>query len=116
MTRLLVISSIVAALCVARPAPAETGGGGADERPYYFYRALPYGSESLVHPLRTIINGGFGITSFDNRDNRLHETDYATGWKNLWKNLLDPVGSIQAEGWGDFFEREVEPSACASPF
>ena len=84
------------------------------ERPYYFYRALPYGSESLVHPIRTIINGGFGITSFDNRDNRLDAVDYEQGWKNVWKNLTDPVGAIEAGGWGDFFEREVLPLSVST--
>jgi hypothetical protein len=84
------------------------------EAPYYFYRALPYGSESLVHPLRIIINGGFGITSFDNRDNRLDAVDYETGIRNTWKNLSNPIRAIEENGWGDFVEREILPISVST--
>jgi hypothetical protein len=96
------------------PGGRDAGDTRATEEPYFFYRALPYGSESLVHPLRIIINGGFGITSFDNRDNRLDAVDYRTGWRNVWKNLLDPIGAIEANGWGDFVERELLPMSVST--
>ena len=49
--------------------------GWRPERPgkegtYYFYRGLDFGSQRLIHPLRLIINGGYGILTVDNRDNR----------------------------------------------
>ncbi len=86
----------------------------AGEKPYFFYDARPYGSESLVHPLRIIVNGGFGITSFDNRDNRLSAVDYETGLENVWRNLTDPISAIEANGWGDFVEREILPVSVST--
>jgi hypothetical protein len=78
-------------------------------RPYYFYRPRSYGSDAMVHPLRLIANGGFGITQFDNRANELGDIDYATGLENVWDNLADPIAAIEEEGWGDFIEREILP-------
>ncbi len=89
----------------ALPAQAE------DEavEPYYFYRGQDFGSESLVHPLRLILNGGYGILQLDNRSNDPSDVDYRNGWKVTWRNILDPFGAIQADGWNDFLRREVIP-------
>ena len=71
----------------------------SDEKPYYFYHRLPYGSETLIHPIRLIVNGGFGITQFDNRDNRILEIDYGTCVDNVWRNLSNPIAAIEQQGW-----------------
>lgn len=94
-----------AAVALAPP-PPETA---AAAEPYYFYRKLRYGSESLVHPLRMVLNSGFGIMQVSNRDNHPFDIDYARGATNLWRNLRDPFGSIQNEGWGRFLREEVIP-------
>jgi hypothetical protein len=85
-------------------APSSPSG-----RTTWFYRGLPYGSESLVHPLRLILNGGLGILQFDNRDNRLRSVDFGTGWRNVWDNLAHPTRTIGVDGWWSFFQREVIP-------
>jgi hypothetical protein len=76
---------------------------------YYFYRGLDYGSQSLVHPLRLIINGGFGIMQIENRDNRPGKIRYGTGARNVVDNLVHPQWSIGVGGFWDFFTREVLP-------
>lgn len=103
-------ASAPVALADSDPTPTSL----RDDGPYFFYRGYDYGSESLVHPIRIIINGGFGITSFDNRDNRLGEIDYETGAENVWKNLSDPIGAIEANGWQDFIEREILPISIST--
>jgi hypothetical protein len=85
-----------------------------DDGPYYFYHGRNYGSEALINPIRLIINGGYGITQLENRDNRITKIDYETGWRNVWRNLGSPVAAIEVRGWGDFFEREIIPVSINS--
>jgi hypothetical protein len=96
-----------------------TGGSrdpaSAGAPPAYFYRGRPYGSESLIQPLRLVLNGGFGILQLDNRDKRLGKIAYGTGLENVWKNVRDPFEAIRATGgWADFLEREVLPLSVNS--
>ncbi len=77
----------------------------------YFYHGLDYGSESNIHPLQMILNGGFGIMQISNRSNRLEDVDFKGGWDLLWFNLGDPIGAIENEGWGDFVRMEILPFA-----
>jgi hypothetical protein len=77
--------------------------------PYYFYRPVPYGSAQLINPIRMILNGGYGIMQVGGRDNHVFETDYQNGWRNLWKNMADPVTAIEQEGWGVFARGEIIP-------
>jgi hypothetical protein len=85
-----------------------------DDGPYYFYHGRNFGSESLVNPIRLIINGGFGITQLENRDNRITEIDYETGWRNVWRNVGSPIAAIEVHGWSDFFQREIIPVSVNS--
>ncbi len=82
---------------------------GPDGETYYFYHGRDYGSEALVNPLQLVVNGGFGIMQLGNRHNRPFDVDYANGWRNVWRNLKDPVAAIEQEGWRDFFQREIIP-------
>jgi hypothetical protein len=75
----------------------------------WFYHRLPYGSDALVHPVRLILDGGFGILQFDNRDNRLSTVDFGDGWRNVSSNLAHPIRAIEVGGWWDFLQREVIP-------
>lgn len=85
-----------------------------DRSPYYFYRGPRDGSDSLISPWRLIINGGFGILQMESRSNRLADVDYANGWRNVWKNLRNPVASIDNLGWWKFFSREIIPISIDS--
>ena len=81
----------------------------SEEEPYYFYQGLNYGSEAMLHPIRLIINGGYGILQIDHRTNRITDIDYQTGWRNVWKNISNPFQAIDANGWEDFIYREIVP-------
>ncbi len=83
--------------------------GHAEEKHYFFYHPTDYGSQSLVHPLRLIFNGGFGILQMDNRGNDLDEIDFKTGWKNLTWNLSHPLGAIKETGVSNFITTQVIP-------
>jgi hypothetical protein len=94
--------------------PAAIGSAQEAAEPAYFYKGLDYGSDALIHPLRLMVNGGWGIMQLSSRDNDPFDIDYRQGWKNLWKNLLHPRSAIEAEGWMDFFKREVIPVSSSS--
>jgi hypothetical protein len=96
---LLVLAVAAASLTVALPCRAED----------YFYRGRDFGSESLVDPVRLVVNGGYGILQLDNRDNGLAGVHYRAGAENLWKNLAHPVASIETVGWETFLTSEVLP-------
>jgi hypothetical protein len=104
--KLLILMPLVAG--TFSPAATETAqGSGAPA--YYFYRGRSFGSESLVHPVRLIINGGFVILQMENRSNKLDEIHWRNGWRNLWKNLGDPIAAINHQGWWDFLSAEIIP-------
>ncbi len=79
----------------------------------WFYRGLPYGSESLIHPVRLVLNGGFGILQFDDRSNRLGDVNFRHGWNRLWSDVGSPFRTIRIAGWGDFLRREVVPVSAS---
>ncbi len=74
-----------------------------------FYHSLPYGSEALVNPVRLIVNGGFGILQFDNRDNAFGSVRYGAGWHRVWSDVGHPVRAIETGGWRNFVESELLP-------
>jgi hypothetical protein len=99
-----------AAAAAAAPARAPAAGPLAPGPGHWFYEGLPYGSDALVHPLRLILDGGFGILQFDDRSNRLEDVDFRGGWRRVWLDMGNPGSAIRATGgWGDFFRREVLP-------
>lgn len=97
--------------------PAETPAvrlpaaprGEASFREPVFYRGLPYGSEALVHPVRLVLNGGFGILQFADHDNRLPRLRFARGARRMWSDVSAPGRTIGIAGWNDFLLREVLP-------
>ena len=76
---------------------------------HWFYDGLPYGSESLVDPLRVVLDCGYGVLQFDNRSNRLDDVNYERGWHRVWADLANPARAIEVGGWGDWIQREVLP-------
>jgi hypothetical protein len=86
-------------------APADTTAQ------YYFYHGREYGSERLVHPLRLIVNSGFGILGLDSRSNRLSDIHWRNGWHNVWRNVGDPVEAIDQLGWRTFISSEILPAS-----
>jgi hypothetical protein len=93
------------ALGNARPARAD------DEKPRaYFYKDLPYGSQSLFNPLYAIINRGYD--AYQLRSDKTFGGVKLTDVRNVWVNVTHPFDSIenyQADGWGTFLTREVFP-------
>ena len=84
------------------------------EGTYFFYKGYDYGTQSLIHPLRLIINGGFGIMQVSNRHNMPGKIMYGRGIENVGRNLLNPFEAIGVNGFWDFLSREVIPISINS--
>jgi hypothetical protein len=39
----------------------DINNSDSKSRPYFFYHALPYGTQANCNPMNVIINGGYGI-------------------------------------------------------
>jgi hypothetical protein len=76
---------------------------------YYFYKGYDYGTESLINPLSLVINGGYGIIQFSDRDNSIIDLDYTKGFDNLKYSLTHPFTLIGEQGWSDFLISETVP-------
>jgi hypothetical protein len=77
----------------------------------YFYHHLPYGSEAVYNPLFVVVNQGYSIFQVGNRDKKVFEVHYRTGWNNVWDNVSDPIHQIQIFGWKRFLTSEVFPTS-----
>lgn len=93
----------------AAPVSAAAPDSLADASGPFFYRGRDFGSEALVHPLRMIVNGSYGILQVSNRDRRPWKIDYANGIENVWFNVRDPFTTIRETGVKDFVLRELLP-------
>jgi len=82
--------------------------------PRFFYHGYGYGSDLMVHPLRLILNGGFGILQVGNRDNSLESVDYETGAENVYDNLRYPFKAIKEEGLAEFVTTQILPFSVNS--
>ncbi len=80
----------------------------------FFYKGLPYGSQSLTHPVTMVLHGGYGILAMENRPHKPLDLPYEAGWENLWDNLLHPFDAINAYGWDDFIAGELIPFSINS--
>lgn len=90
-------------------APAASGRYEESERTSFFYHGYDYGSDRMIHPIRLILNGGFGILQVGNRDNSLDEIDFETGAENVYDNLRYPFKAIREEGFSEFVTTQILP-------
>lgn len=88
--------------------------GIGDPRPYFFYHALPYGTQANYNPVNVIINGGYGILQIGQSTSTEYGRmifDYPYGeWAgNVWETVGHPIKTINEFGWKDFITTELFP-------
>jgi hypothetical protein len=86
-----------------------------DSLPYYFYHALPYGSQANYNPFNVIINGGYGILQVpyfyaDEFDRKIVDFEYYDWAGNVWQTLRHPIQTINTLGWKRFITNELFPA------
>jgi hypothetical protein len=82
----------------------------AQDRPYYFYKGQPFGSEAAFNPAVKLLQGGFYILDTDNRSNNPFIIEYEAGFSNVTWNLIHPFQAIADYGWGRFVANEILPN------
>jgi hypothetical protein len=85
-----------------------------DPRPYFFYHALPYGTQLNYNPLNVIVNGGYGILQIPQSisseyGRRILDYPYVDWSKNVWSTVGHPIRTINEFGWKDFITTELFP-------
>lgn len=76
----------------------------------YFYKALPYGSQSLFNPLQVLLNRGFD--TYQLRQNREIGRASILDTDNVVHNVKHPFKAISRDsphGWGTFLTQEIFP-------
>jgi hypothetical protein len=75
----------------------------------YFYKNLPYGSQTLFNPIYAMLNRGFDVLQL-RKDRNIGQVK-SLDVKNIGGNLADPFSAIEGtgEGWSTFLTSEVFP-------
>lgn len=85
----------------------------SDTTPYFFYHALPYGTQANYNPVNVIINGGYGILQIidydDEYDRKIFTYPYREWGGNVWETVRHPLSTINEFGWWRFISTEVLP-------
>ena len=93
--------------------PYEIGNSG-ESRPYFFYHALPYGTQANYNPANVIINGGYGILQIfdfidDEYGKKIFTYPYREWGSTVWQTVGHPIRTINEFGWGKFITTELFP-------
>ena len=102
-------STTRAASRASSPQPARSDSALESGPGHWFYSGLPYGSDAQIHPVRLILNGGFGTLQFNNRSNRIADIRLRQGWQRVGEDLGTSASILRHAGWSEFLETEVIP-------
>ncbi len=83
----------------------------AQEKKYYFYRPLEYGSEAMFQPIGVLMNGGLDVLQSYNRSTRADEIQWSIGTQSVWQSIKAPAFWINRYGWKKFLSQEVFPTS-----
>jgi hypothetical protein len=79
------------------------------EKPRYFYKGLPYGSDASFNPVSELVNGAFGVLQISSNWATLDEIDWAQGLEMTWESITHPGRTVDAYGRTEFLTSEVIP-------
>ncbi|HOV97999.1 MAG TPA: hypothetical protein PK595_00345 [Bacteroidota bacterium] len=80
------------------------------EKHYYFYQPVPYGSESLYNPISLLFNGGFDTFNMLDREPEWKNVYWDHAATNVWRCITAPAPVINRFGWGKFIGTEIFPT------
>lgn len=89
--------------------PADSSVIAPDERDsFYFYHGRPYGTDVVAGPFDVLLNKGFAVAQFNNRDRYIFDYPYAG--RHVWSSVTDlPEHVERYGGWRRFLGDEVLP-------
>lgn len=103
------VCALFCGLLTLIPSAAFALDAPEEEKPRYFYRGLPYGSEAAFNPVSELVNGAFGVLQINSNWVALDDIDWARGLDTTWKSISHPGRTVDAFGRTDFFTSEVFP-------
>jgi hypothetical protein len=83
----------------------------AQEKKYYFYHSLPYGSEAVFNPISLLANGGLDELQAYEYSHSLSQIPWKNGGRNVWLNITNPFPQIKRYGWNRFIGNEIIPTS-----
>jgi len=85
----------------------------AQEKKYYFYRPLEYGSEAMFNPISVLLNGGLDVLQSYNSSTRADAVSWNIQATSVWRSVTSPAYYINEYGWNKFLGQEVIPTSLA---
>lgn len=83
----------------------------AQEKKYFFYRPLDYGSEAMFNPIGVLMNGGFDVLQSYSSSTRADDILWNTQGTSVWRSVTSPAYYISEYGWNKFLSQEVIPTS-----
>jgi hypothetical protein len=75
---------------------------------FFFYRGRPYGTDAYMGPLDVILNKGFAVAQFNNRNRYIFDYDY--GSKHVKNSILHFGANVEKYGgWKKYIGDEIFP-------
>ena len=75
---------------------------------FFYYRGRPYGSDAYMGPLDVILNKGYAVAQFNNRNRFIFDYDY--GWEHAWRSVSELDSNVERYGgWKKYIGDEVFP-------
>tara|TARA_R110000868_G_scaffold37111_5_gene131421 strand:- start:44848 stop:45912 length:1065 start_codon:yes stop_codon:yes gene_type:complete len=75
----------------------------------YFYTGKDFGTEAIVSPVSSILNGGFDVVQASSISNRFSDMGLNKGFESVSYSLRHPIKSINEVGWKTFLNSEILP-------
>jgi hypothetical protein len=79
---------------------------------YLFYKGRPYGTDAYMGPLDVILNKGYAVAQFNNRNRYIFDYDY--GYRHAWNSVVHfPANVEKYGGWGKYIGDEILPTSLS---
>ena len=81
-----------------------------DRADFYFYKGRPYGTDAYMGPLDVILNKGYAVARFNNRNRYIFDYDY--GSKHALHSITQIGSNVERYGgWRKFIGDEIFPTS-----
>lgn len=94
----------------ALPADSSIIEGGPGSAGYHFYQGRPFGTDAVTGPLDVILNKGFAVAQFNNRNRYIFDYDY--GVQHVWNSIRHFRENVDRYGgWSAYVGDEIVPTS-----
>lgn len=106
----LLVAAVAPAGAQTVPADSTVIGGDSSTSDHFFYRGRPWGTDAVTGPLDVVLNKGFAVAQFNNRDRYIFDYDY--GSRHVWNSVRHFRGNVERYGgWSAWLGDEIVPTS-----